>query len=236
MGQLCFRLVCLSACLMSNNAFSTLVTRVWRFLRTWLFSLPHTCVSLCVCLHLLFSSLSLCGNPPLRLRETICVICLSPPNTCVGMSSCPQLPLPGDLSDFTRKTPPLAFQLRWPWPRRASRVALPIASAGILRGLMGSRLSGAPSPPPRRCSRVLKVLFAQTQMELQPQRLVLSPRSFFSLSPYLQVPIPRSKETQTLYTHLLKLLLHGLLLRHPCFHDRLKGKRLWVDQKLRAFV
>lgn len=130
--------------------------------------------------------------------------------------------------------------LPWPpssdGPGHTEPPGLPLASAGILGGLMGSRLSGAPSPPPRRCSRVLKVLFAQTQTELQPQRLVLSPRRFFSLSPYVQVPTPRSKETQTLYTHLLKLLLHGLLLRRLCFRDRLKGERLWVDQKPRAFV
>ena len=94
----------------------------------------------------------------------------------------------------------------------------------------------SPQPTPTTLLKGPESAFAQTQTELQPQRLVLSPGSFFSLSPYLQVPTARSKETQTLYTHLLKLLLHGLLLLHPCFHDRLKGKRLWVDQKPRAFV
>lgn len=83
-------------------------------------------------------------------------------------------------------------------------------------------------PNPRHHSRVLKVLFAQTQMEPQPRRLVLCPGTSVSLPTYLQVPTPRSKKTQTLYTHLLKLLLHRLLMRHPCFHDRLKGKRVWA--------
>lgn len=68
--------------------------------------------------------------------------------------------------------------------------------------------------------------FAQTQMEPQPRRLVLCPGTSVSLPTYLQVPTPRSKKTQTLYTHLSNYL--QLLMRHPCFHDRLKGKRLWA--------
>ena len=80
-------------------------------------------MSMSACVRLLFSSFSQHGNPPPGLGETIRMYVITSEHVCRNEIRVVTSQLPGDLSDFTRKTHPPGFELGWPRPCKAMPAA-----------------------------------------------------------------------------------------------------------------